>query len=340
MASHKMRDNYQSLSGPEKAAVVFLILGEEQGSKLMERLDEEEIRNVSRAMSSLGNITATLLESVLRNFTEKFSKGGAVVGSHETAERMLGKFMAADRVKEIMNEISGPTGRSMWEKISNISENVLADYLKNEYPQTVAAVMSKLKPENTSRILTLLPQNLQVEVITRMISIEPPQRDILSDIENTLHTEFLVNFNRTTVYDAHAIVADIFNRTDPEAVERLFAELEKTDPDAVKSIKNKMFTFEDLTRLDQNSLSQVIRAIEGDQLPIALKGAPPNVRDIFLGCLSERAKAMLMDEIAQMRPLKMKDVQEAQTAIVQVAKTLAENNVIVLPTGEDEGMVI
>ncbi len=336
----KIRDNYKSLSGAEKTAIIFLALGEERGSRLMERLDEDEIRVVSRSMAGLGNVTSNLVEALLRAFTERFANTGSVIGSYDSTERMLSRFLSGERVTEIMGEIRGPAGRTMWEKMSNVNEGVLATYLEGEYPQTAAVILSKMRAEHAAKVLPLLPPHLRHEVIERMIQIESVQREVLLDIESILHNEFMANYARTHGHDPHERMADIFNRIDRETLTEIFSELEPLLPDSTQRIKQLMFTFEDLMRLDRVSLQNVIRRCDTGQLAIALKGAEAVQRDHFLSVMSERARLILQDEIENMGPVRMRDVHEAQAEIVLVAKALADDGTIVIPqSGETEAVV-
>lgn len=336
----KIRENYKSLNGAEKSAIIFLALGEERGSRLMERLDEDEIRIVSRAMATLGNVTSNLVESLLRVFTERFANTGSVVGSYDSTERMLNRFLPTDRVTEIMGEIRGPAGRTMWEKMSNVNEGVLAAYLSGEYPQTAAVILSKMRADHAAKVLVLLPASVRAEVIERMIQIESVQREVLLDIESILHNEFMANYARTHGNDSLERMADIFNRIDRETLTEIFAELEPAMPEPTQRIKQLMFTFEDLMRLDRVSLQTVIRRCDTGQLAIALKGAQAVQRDHFLSVLSERARLILQDEIENMGPLRMRDVNDAQAEIVLMAKTLAEDGNIVIPQSDDTDAVV
>ncbi|MCW2239918.1 flagellar motor switch protein FliG [Azospirillum canadense] len=336
----KIRDNYKSLSGTEKTAVIFLALGEERGSRLMERLDDDEIRMVSRAMAGLGNVTSNLVEALLRTFTERFANTGSVVGSYDSTERMLSRFLPDDRVSEIMGEIRGPAGRTMWEKMSNVNEGVLATYLSGEYPQTAAVILSRMRSDHAAKVLPLLPAALRLEVIERMIQIESVQREVLLDIESILHNEFMANYARTHGSDTHERMADIFNRIDRDTMGEIFADLDVVLPESTQRIRQLMFTFEDLLRLDRVSLQTVIRRCDTGQLAIALKGAEAQQRDHFLSVMSERARMILQDEIENMGPVRMRDVHDAQAEIVQVAKALSDDGAIVIPqSGEADAVV-
>src|ERR1700744_3015833 len=199
----RMKEDYRSLTGPQKAAILMLSLGEEQSSKLFAMMDDEEIKEISQTMANLGTVNSSIVERLFVEFADQISTTGSLVGSLESTERLLLKTLNKDRVEMIMEEIRGPAGRTMWDKLGNVNETVLANYLKNEYPQTVAVVLSKIKPEHASRVLGALPEDFAVECITRMLRMEPIQKDVLDDVERTLRNEFLTNLTRSTRRDAH-----------------------------------------------------------------------------------------------------------------------------------------
>ena len=214
------------LTGAEKAAVVLLALGEEH-HVLWQALDDEEIKEISQAMSGLGTVAANVIEDLLVDFVSGMSSTGAVMGSFEQTQRLLASFMPTEKVEVLMEEIRGPAGRTMWDKLANVNEAVLANYLKNEYPQTVAVVLSKIKSEHAARVLTALPEDFALECVQRMLRMEPVQRDILDKIEQTLRTEFMSNLARTSKRDSHEMMADIFNNFDRQTESRFIAALEE-----------------------------------------------------------------------------------------------------------------
>ena len=330
-------DDARKLSGPEKAAVVLLSLGEEH-TVLWQQLDDEEIKEVSQAMAGLGTVAAQVVEEVLVEFVSGIGGAGALMGSYEQTQRLLASFMPGDRVDALMEEIRGPAGRTMWDKLGNVNEAVLANYLKNEYPQTVAVVLSKIKPDHASRVLTALPEDFALECVQRMLRMEPVQRDILDKIEQTLRTEFMSNLARTSKRDSHELMADIFNSFDRQTEARFIGALEERSRDSAERIRALMFVFEDLSRLDPGGVQTLLRAVEKDQLGLALKGASDALREMFFSNMSERASKIMREDMDSMGPVRLKDVDSAQMTMVQVAKDLAARGEIMLAGqgGDDE----
>jgi len=321
------------LSGPDKAAVMMLALGEEHTKELWARLDEEEIKEISQAMSNLGSISSEAMESLFVEFAGKISSTGNIVGSYEATERLLMKALSGDKVEGIMEEIRGPAGRTMWDKLANVNEQVLANYLKNEYPQTVAVVMSKINPGHAAKVLSTLPEDFSLEVVNRMLQMESVQKEVLDKIEDTLRSEFMSNLAKTNKRDSHEMMAEIFNNFDRNTEGRFISALEERNRDSAEKIKALMFTFEDLLKLDPAGVQTLLRNVDKERLGICLKGASDSLRDLFFTNMSERAAKILREDMDAMGPVRLKDVDEAQMEIVNTAKDLADNGDILLADG-------
>jgi flagellar motor switch protein FliG len=332
------KEDVRQLTGPERSAILMLSLGEEHGQHVWKLMDDEEIKEISQIMSTLGTVNSTLVEKLLVEFVSQMSATGSLMGSYESTERLISRFMPGDRVSQIMEEIRGPAGRTMWDKLGNVNETVLANYLKNEYPQTVAVVLSKIKPEHAARVLGALPEEFALEVVQRMLRMESVQKDILDKVEKTLRVEFMSNLARTAKRDSHEHMAEIFNNFDRQTEGRFITALEERSRDSAERIKALMFTFEDLGKLDPGSIQTLLRHVEKDKLALALKGATDTLRDVFFSNMSERAGKILREDMEAMGPVRLKDVDEAQMRMVNVAKDLANKGEIMIANkqGEDE----
>jgi len=329
----------RKLTGPERAAVLMLALGDQYGSKIFSLLDDDELREISIVMSSLGTVDAEQVEQLLLEFVGRLSASGALLGNYDATERLLAQFLPKDRIASIMDEIRGPAGRNMWEKLANVQEEVLANYLKNEYPQTVAVVLSKLRPEHAARVLSILPEEMSLDCVNRMLKMEAVQKEVIERVEQTLRTEFMSNISQTRRRDAHEVMAEIFNNFDRQTETRFLTALEDDNRDAAERIKALMFTFDDLIKLDSGSAQTLMRSIDKDKLGIALKGAGENVREFFFNNMSSRAAKMLVDDMQALGAVRLRDVDEAQTLLVNIAKDLAAKGEILIAKsrgGDDE----
>lgn len=332
------KDEYRKLTGPQKIAILMMSVGEESASKLFGMMDDEEIKEISGTMATLGEISADTVERLYLEFTEQMNASGAVVGTYDTAERLLVKALGKERVDSIMQDIRGPAGKTTWDKLGNVSEDVLAGFLKNEYPQTIALVLSKIKADHSAKVLTALPEELGLEVIMRMLTMDSVKKEVLEDIEKTLRMEFMTNLSKTQARDSYEMMADIFNNFDRNTESRFMKVLEGRDKDASDRIRALMFTFEDLKKIDGSGIQALMRVVDKDKLAIALKGASDGIKELFFGNMSERAAKILREDIEAKGPVRIRDVDEAQMAIVTIAKDLAAKGEIMIaePGGEDQ----
>ncbi|MEJ0041206.1 MAG: flagellar motor switch protein FliG [Rhizomicrobium sp.] len=334
------KEDVRQLTGAERSAIIMLSLGEEHSQRLWQLMDEDEVKEVSQVMSTLGSVSSNLVEKLLVDFVSQMSGTGSLMGSYESTERLLSRMMPEDKVSQIMEEIRGPAGRTMWDKLANVNETVLANYLKNEYPQTVSVVLSKIKPEHAARVLGSLPEEFALEVVQRMLRMESVPKEILDKVEQTLRIEFMSNLARTAKRDAHEHMAEIFNNFDRQTESRFVTALEERSRDSAERIKALMFTFEDLGKLDPGSIQTLLRHVEKDKLGLALKGSTDTLRDVFFSNMSERAGKILREDMEAMGPVRLKDVDEAQMRMVNVAKDLANKGEIMIANGNAEDELV
>ena len=339
-ALQKAAQSKINLSGAQRAAALLLILGEEKAGALLERLYDDEVRDISAAMVTLGTLPASAVEKICADFANELGTDGALFGGWEATERMLQRFLPKDRVTQIMQDIRGPAGKTLWDKIANVNEAVLANYLKNEYPQTVALVLSKITPDHAARVLGQLPNDFAGEVILRMLRMESPQPQALERVEQTLQVEFMYNLARTTKRDTHEAMAEIFNNLDRSTEARLMGTLENSAGESAARVRSLMFTFEDLRYLDLRSMQVLVRLVDRDKLPLALKSASGRLLERFFKSMSDRAGRILMDDIESLGPVLLRDVEAAQLHVINKAKELAQQGEIRLGQGKDEAILL
>lgn len=337
-ATTDRKEDYRKLSGAQKAAIVLMSMDEENATKMFNLMSDEEIKEVSNTMASLGTVGADTVERLFLDFVESMSSSGVVVGTFDSTERLLMKALGKDRVDSIMEDIRGPAGRTTWDKLGNVNEEILAAFLKNEYPQTIALVLSKIKPDHAARVLAVFPEELSMEVMLRMLGMEAVKKEVLDGVEKTLRVEFMSNLAKTQRRDTHEVMAEIFNNFDRNTEAKFMGLLEQKSVESAERIRALMFTFEDLKKVDQSGVQALLRAVPKDKLAIAMKGASETIKDLFFKNMSERAAKLLREDMEAMGPVRLKDVDEAQMAIVSVAKDLAAKGEIVIAgdTGEDQ----
>ena len=334
------KDEYKKLSGPQKAAMFLMAVGEETAIKLFSMMEDDEIREISNMMSTLGQVPSDMVERLFMDFAEGVSESGAIVGNYESTERLLVKALGKGRVDSIMEEIRGPAGRTTWDKLGNVNEEILATFLKNEYPQTIAVVLSKIKPDHAAKVLMNLPDDLSIEVIARMISMESVKKDVMEGIEKTLRMEFMSNLAKRQTRDSHEMLAEIFNNFDRNSETKFMGKLEERNLESANRVRALMFTFEDLIKIDKSGIQTLLRGIDKDKLAIAMKGASDTIKDLFMANMSERASKILREDIESMGPVRIKDVDEAQMYIVGIAKDLSTKGEIIIAGDSEEEQLI
>ena len=329
-----------TMTGPQRAAVILLVLGEEHGKPIWREFDDDEIRVITRAMAELGTIDADQVERLMIDFVGRLSSAGAITGSFDRTISLLEKILPTEQVALIMEEIRGPAGRNMWQKLGNIDAVVLANFLKNEYPQTIAVILSRIRPDHAASVLRNLPNDLSVEVVSRMLRMESVQKEALDHIENTLRTEFVATLTQTRRRDPHEMMAEIFNGFDRQTEARFLAALDDSNQEAAERIRALMFTFDDLGKLDPAGLQTLMAQVDKDTLARALKGASETMRTFFMGAMSQRAAKNLMDDLQSLGPLRLKEVDEAQLKMVNLTKELADKGEIVISKGNTEDEMV
>jgi flagellar motor switch protein FliG len=338
--SDKKGDDYRKLTGAQKAAIIMMSIDEENATKILSTMSDEEIKEISNTMSSLGTVSSETVERLFLDFVEGMSSSGVVVGTFDSTERLLMKALGKDRVDGIMEDIRGPAGRTTWDKLGNVNEEILATYLKNEYPQTIALVLSKIKADHAARVLSVLPEELSMEVILRMLGMEAVKKEVLDGVEKTLRVEFMSNLAKTQRRDTHEIMADIFNNFDRNTEAKFMGHLEQKNTEAADRIRALMFTFEDLKKIDASGMQALMRGIPKEKLAVAMKGASDTIKEMFFKAMSERAAKLLREDMEVLGPVRLKDVDEAQMAIVAVAKDLAaKGEIVIAGDAADEQLV-
>jgi len=277
-----------------------------------------------------------IIKAVSIIFVSQLSSAKGMIGSTEGIKRLLIKLLPKDQAELILEEVKGPAGRTVWDKLGNVNVESLASYLSNEYPQTIAVILSKMPSSSSAKVLARLSDELSNDVINRMLDMDAVKKEVIDDIERNLKLEFMSSLSRTYKQDPYTNVAEIFNAMDRSSEMRLMNNLEKESDERAKKIKGLMFTFEDLQKMDDQSLQTLIRSVDKNQLAISLKGVDNDLKERFFGCMTERAGKLMHDELEQLGPVRLKAVSDAQMGIIAKAKALADANTIFLPNVADE----
>ena len=326
--------SYGKLLGSEKAAIILLALDEKMVHNVFKSMTEEEIKEISLIMSSLGHVRQEIVDRLVLDLSSEIKTSVNLIGTLENTEKLLERVLGKDKVHKIMEELRGPAGKNTWDKLANVGEEILVNYLRNEHPQTAALIISKLSSTFSAKILSLLPSDFSIEVITRIINMGPIKKEVLDNVEKALKVEFISTLSKSHKYDSNAVVANIFNNFDRTNEEKYMKMLKEKIPEAAETIKDLMFTFEDIIKVDGNGIQTAMRFIDKAKLAMALKGATEPIKDLFFSNMSQRAAKILQEDIKNMPPIKVKDVEEAKSIIVNIIKDLTDRGEITIK-GDD-----
>ena len=328
------------LSGPERAALLMLSLGEEHGVDLWRGLNPDELNVLSRTMAVLGSIDSKDVGELLKSFADQLSMDGAVIGSADTVERLIIHHLSPEKASQLVLNVKTPEMATTWDKLAHVNPQSLATFLQSEYPQTVSLVLSRIETDIASKVLAALPEAYAVEVMTRMLSMEPVQQEIMDDVENILQAEFFTTLAQTNQSNAFEQMAEIFNSFDRTSEQKFLNALEKRDINTAERVRALMFTFEDLGRLETMALQTLVSSVDRSVLALALKGMSEELKVFFFNSLSERAARLLREDMETLGPVRLRDVDEAQDRIVSLAKDLARRGEIALGEPEElEAMI-
>lgn len=331
----------EKLTGSQKVAIVLLSLSDENATRIFSLMSEDEITDISHAMSHLGAVSPEVIDSVMDQLSGGLSGDSMFLGNLHSTERLLEKILDKDRVSALMDEIRGPQGRNTWEKLANVNEELLALYFRNEHPQTAALVLSKISPDHAAKVLSNLPDGFAFEIISRILSIGSVKKEVLERVERILRAEFISSVGKTQKYDSFEMLAEIFNNLDRNSESKFMTMLEANLPDAAAKIKDMMFTFDDLIKIDSKGIQRLLRDVEKSRLTLALKGASDEVKNVLFSSMSQRAAKIIEEDLMALGSVRVKDVDMARADVVAVAKKLIEAGEIdvSLNSNDDEFVV-
>ncbi|GAA4626679.1 flagellar motor switch protein FliG [Cellulomonas oligotrophica] len=327
------------LTGTQKAAVVLMQLGKERAARIMSRLEEQEIEDLTSEIMRMERVEQSMADQVIEEFYDATSIGPALGGGMPLAQHLLEASMGAERASSMMERLQSSLAGSSFEFLQQADARQIASLLDGEHPQTVALVLAHLRPEHASAILAGLPGDMRGDVAHRIALMERASPDVVSVVAESLQRKastVLTPREMSAVGGVKPLV-EIINRADPGTEKAILEGLSERDQALAEEVRSLMFVFADVTLLEDRAVQLVLREVETSSLSVALKGVGDDVRDKILRNMSERASENLVEEIDMLGPVRLSQVEEARAAIVQVIRRLEENGqIVVRREGEDE----
>ncbi|MGO4526280.1 flagellar motor switch protein FliG [Microvirga sp. 2MCAF35] len=325
------------LKGPERVATLLFAMGKPAASRILKHFSEEEIRLVTKSAAHLGPVSPTQIEQLVDEFASNFSDGADLIGGAAHIEKLLTGILSPEQISSIMSEVVGNANRSIWERISTVSEGAIASYLMKEHPQTAALILSKVKPSCAAKVMTQLPQPLRNNLMRRMLSMKPIVDETMKNIEKTLHDDFMANFSKNAGSDTHAKIADIINKMERDHMEDVLTNLSSVRPKSAEILRGLLFTFDDIVKLMPKDRTTLFDQVPPDRVVLALKGTNDEFRKVVLSALSSRVRRMIEHELNSKEPSAHRDIAEARRTITDLALEMAGRGEIVINSeNEDE----
>jgi len=329
----------RKISGPEKAAILLMDLGEEKAAQVLANMDEREIQTLGNYMSSLGNVDMKVMDSVNKDFYSDLETGVSGLGrsGNDFLKSALHQAMDPNKANEILNNISSPDqelGGGL-ETIRLLEPNVIAGFIENEHPQTAAIILAHLEPEVASQTVKQISENKRMEIVHRLATLERVSPQVLKDLDDALKTEFQYSGTFTgNKLGGKEVAARLMGSMDRETETMILSSMEEIDPDMANEIRELRFTFEDIQKVDDEGIRLLLRDVTSEDLLIALKTASDEVKIKFFTNMSDRAADMLQEDLELLGPTKISEVEKAQQKIVSICKYLEDSGAIVMGRGE------
>ena len=331
------------IPGARKAAVLTLLLGDEQSAALFKHLREDEIERITREVAALGSVDGSVSEKVLEEFHLMSTAATYVTrGGVEYAKTLLLKSLGPDTARRILDRVirsfEFTAGFSALEKAD---PQQLSKFILGEHPQTIALILAHLNASNAAQLVTLLPDDMRADVLTRMANLEEISPDVIRSISAVIDQRLkTLGGPQRESYGGVRAVAELFNRLDRNVSQPVLETIEHQTPELAVSIRNLMFVFDDLVNVEDNGLREIIQRADKKVLTIALKGATEEIRKRFFANMSKRASDMLKEEMDVLGAIRLREVEKAQQEVVAIARKLEEEGVIITGAAAGETYVV
>ena len=332
----------EQYSNKQKAAMLLIALGPEKSSKIFKYLKEEDIEQLTLEIASIKAVSPKVKEDVLQEFYEMcLAQEYIAEGGIGYAKQLLEKALGSDKAVEVINKLTVSLQVRPFEFARKTEASQLVNFIQNEHPQTIALILSYLKPSQSAEIIRSLPAEMQADTARRIALMDRASPDVIAQIEREFEKRLstLVSEDYTSIGGIDSIV-DIINQVDRTTEKNIMENLEIEDPELAEVIKKRMFVFEDITTLDNKSIQRVLREVDNHQLAIALKGAGEGVKEVIMANVSKRLGAMIEEDLEYMGPKRVKEVEDAQQKIVNVIRKLEDAGEIVISRGAGDEVVV
>jgi flagellar motor switch protein FliG len=332
----------RKLTGKQKAAILLIALGQEASSKVFHHLTDEEIEQLTLAISNISKVTSEEKKEILKEFHEMcIAQDYITVGGINYAQNVLEAALGKERAQEIIMRLTSQLQVKPFDFARRIDPMQIYQFLQNEHPQTIALVLAHLDSKQASMILSSLPPDLQSDVARRIALLEQAAPEVIKEVERILETRLAATVrNDFTVVGGIESIVNILNGVDRTTERSILERLSEKDSDLVDEIKKRMFVFEDIINLDRRAVQRIIQEVENQDLLLALKAASPEVKKVILANMSSRMAESFQEDMELLGPVRVRAVEEAQGRIVSVIRRLEDAGEIVISRGDTDDIIL
>ncbi len=332
-----MSEAAAQLSGEDKAAILLFALGPELSAPIVRDMDDETLARLGRRMAELGRIDTDTLQAVVDEYLELHESDDPLMrSSRKDVIELFRRAIEQERAERLLHEITAPKTLTIWEKLSRLKPEMIASYIGQEHPQTIALILGNIDTGVASRVIALLPEELQLSVVMRMSKIESVPADLVRDIEETLERELAELQGESGIsFDGMVSVVEILKGLEKDVSRPILDQLREKDEELFSQVDRLLLVFEDLRELSDRDVQTVLKHISSDDLVKALKGASEEVAERFFSNMSSRAAEIMREDMEVMGPLKLADVEEAQQNILKIVRKLDDDGAITLGGADD-----
>lgn len=324
-------------NGAERAALVLLALGETHGAPIWNELTDEEVALLTKTIARLGTVDKAFVSAALDLFEGDLSAASGIAGTPASAESLVAKVLPHDRSTPLLEQLRRPGGLDVWERLAALSDQILADYLAGEHPQTIAVILSRVPPPQSARVLARLDNDIALDCLDRMARIETVDPAVLGAIETTIGQHLIAPNSGAPAPDPTSRIADIFNAIDQRKANELLDGWRSADAPVADRVRGQMFTFDDFAKLSPATIQTLMRSLDKDLLGLALKAAPQEMRTFFMDQMSMRAARMFEDQMTRLGPVKRSEALAAQLKVVRYARDLEQAGELSLRIASADG---
>ncbi|MBF0528580.1 MAG: flagellar motor switch protein FliG [Deltaproteobacteria bacterium] len=332
----------EQLTGPQKAAIFLLTMGEDFTANIFRQLEDGEIKHLGRAMSRIQNINPTMIQEVLGSFYDELTSPSELrVKGDDFFKSSITRAVTDERAEGLLQDLNSDVGPAPFESLRDVDSKVLGNFIRNEHPQTIALILAHLESGKAAEILASFPEQLQVDVVYRIADLDRVPHQMIVEVEQVLKEEIaaLGSVGSRELGGAKT-VAEILNQVDQNTENAILTKLEEDKVELANEIRKLMFVFEDLIGIDDRGIRSILKEVNNEELTMSLKTASEELKKKILSNLSERAADMIREDLEVMGPVKLGDVEKAQQSVLRVAKKLESEGKIAIGKGGGEDVFV